>query len=60
MANYKKKTPRGDATPVKKFKGEYMPVPYGPTQKAKAKKKKRKYAAWWLLCYLLLITTYTT
>ena len=45
MANYKK-TPRGDATPVKKFKGEYMPVPYGPVQKkAKAKKKKRKYAA---------------
>lgn len=42
----KKKTPRGDATPVKKFKGEYMPVPYGPTQKAKRKKgKNRKYAA---------------
>ena len=42
----KKKIPRGDATPVKKFKGEYMPVPYGPTQKAKRKKgKNRKYAA---------------
>ena len=45
MAN-NKKTPRGDATPVKKFKGEYMPVPYGPAQNfKKAKKKKRKYAA---------------
>ena len=36
----KKKTPRGDATPVKKFKGEYMPVPYGPTQKASVKRVK--------------------
>lgn len=45
MAN--KKTPRGNATPVKKIKGEYVPYPYGPVQKAKAKskKKKRKYAA---------------
>jgi hypothetical protein len=39
--NYKK-TPRGDATPVKKFKGEYMPVPYGPTQKLAKKKKKNR------------------
>ncbi len=42
------RTPRGDATPVKKFKGKFEPVPYGPTQHAKAKRKKgknRKYAA---------------
>ena len=25
--------PRGDATPVKKIKGKYMPIPYGPSQK---------------------------
>ena len=50
MANYKKKTPRGDSTTIKKIKGQYVPVPYGPEQnfpqaKKKGKKKKRKYAA---------------
>ena len=41
-----KRTPRGDATPVKQYDGQYMPYPYGPVQKAKRKKgKKRKYAA---------------
>jgi hypothetical protein len=30
---YKKKTPRGDATPIKKMDGEYQPYPYGPVQK---------------------------
>ncbi len=49
MAN-KKKTPRGDATPVEKYDGKYMPRPYGPVQnfpqaKKKGKKKTRKYAA---------------
>ena len=41
----RKKTPRGDATPIKKFGDTYMPYPYGPVQKAKKKGKKRKYAA---------------
>ena len=36
---YKKKTPRGDATPVKKMNGEYQPYPYGPTQKLKQANK---------------------
>ena len=34
-----RKRPRGDATPGKKFNGEYMPVPYGPRQNVKNKKK---------------------
>ena len=33
--------PRGDATPVKKFNGKYMPVPFGPVERAKKKSKKR-------------------
>ena len=27
--------PRGDATPIKKYKETYMPVPYGPKQAKK-------------------------
>ena len=59
----KKKTPRGDATPVKQYDGKFMPRQYGPQQnfpQAKKKKKKRRYVAWWLLYFLLLITTFTT
>ena len=45
----KRKTPRGDATPIKKIEGEYRPVPYGPVQNfpqaKKKKKKKRRYVA---------------
>ena len=36
---YKKKTPRGDATPVKNIKGEYVPIPFGPAQKLKQAKR---------------------
>ena len=32
--------PRGDATPVRKSNGSFMPVPYGPRQKFKDAKKK--------------------
>jgi hypothetical protein len=44
----KKKTPRGDATPVKQYDGKFMPRQYGPQQnfpQAKKKKKKRRYVA---------------
>ena len=34
-----KKTPRGDATPIKKYGGKYMPYPGNPLPK-QAKKKK--------------------
>ena len=30
--------PRGDATPVKKYSGKFLPKPYGPTQKLKQAK----------------------
>jgi len=30
--------PRGDATPVKKYDGKFLPKPYGPTQKLKQAK----------------------
>ena len=33
-----KKTPRGDASAVKKYGNTYMPVPYGPSQKLKQAK----------------------
>ncbi len=36
MAN--KHTPRGDATPVKKYDGKFLPKPYGPAQKLKQAK----------------------
>ena len=38
MANTKK-TPRGDASAVKKYGNTYMPVPYGPVQKLKQAKR---------------------
>ena len=46
----KRKTPRGDATPVKQYEnGKFMPYQYGPQQnfprQAKKKKKKRRYVA---------------
>ena len=40
---YKKKTPRGDASAVKKFGNTYMPVPYGPVQKQAKKVDKNAF-----------------
>ena len=34
--------PRGDATPVKKFNGKYMPVPFGPAEAPRRVKKRSK------------------
>ena len=31
--------PRGDATPVKKYDGKFLPKPYGPAQKLKQAKQ---------------------
>ena len=53
MARKKKApTPRGDATPVKQYDGEFRPYQYGPQQnfpqavrQKKKKKKKRRYVA---------------